>query len=79
MQEAYFKSRSLNYHKELLGQEDSKDEEATIRNIEEEHHQSKKITKSKQTLIKILEEDRGSSSSSRQLPRSQSDFRAVYK
>ena len=64
MQEAYFKSRNLNYHKELLGLEDSKDGETTVKKTEVDHS-PKKITKSKQTLIKILEEDRGSSTSSR--------------
>jgi hypothetical protein len=78
MQEAYFKARKHNVEDELLGKDDIT-EVADEKEVDHPTGSPKKVNKSKQTLMKILEEDRGSSTSSKMMPRSKSGFLMPYK
>lgn len=76
MQEAYFKARKMKVQDELYGNDvDDSKMSAKANSVSAT---PAKPNKSKQTLMKILEEDKGSSSSSK-LPRSKSGFLMPYK
>lgn len=79
MQEAYFRARKTNVEDELFGDENSQPK-VSVRgdSVNAPETTPKKPNKSKQTLLKILEEEKGSTTSSK-LPRSKSGFLMPYK
>lgn len=77
MQEAYFKARKMKIQDELYGN-DPDESKASVKDNTEVVVPARQ-NKSKQTLMKILEEDKGSSTSTSKLPRSKSGYLMPYK
>lgn len=73
MQESYFRARKYNLEEDLFGKKEKVIEQESNISVLAGENSPIKTTKSKQTLMKILEEERNSSSSS-MLPRSKSGF-----
>jgi len=73
MQESYFTARKYNLEEDLFGVHKEVEERESTKSVAAVEARPK-TTKSKQTLMKILEEDRYSMESSNKLPRSKSGF-----
>lgn len=73
MQESYFKARKFNLEQDLFGSPDSLPDNDSNKEESQYDKANRKVNKSKHALMKILEEDRNSSSSSK-LPRSKSGY-----